>query len=409
MFGVSLIDLKELLGSSINDISYGFVGRSAVYCVGSLVCGWAFNHINRQCGLGLSLLGCGLSIIVIPHLRSLFGFIIAQATLGFASAGVDIAANAWLLEIWQSDPLMNPILNSMHFFFALGMTLGPLLSEPFLSPDTMAVDSNLTDIQIEALYTGANNSIETRIAIPYTICSVMLLMTAMMMFVLVIKPYKGSAPTISAYCNIKEKTHSKLPKCYYYTVIVLGGLLLCFEASLEQNAFNYLQTFIVNVDLKLSKSKGAQITSAASAAYTIASGLSILLATKIKTVYMLYIDFVVATIGCVVMLIYGDNSEIGVWLGVCTIGFAISSAYPCIYSFLEERINVTNNVCGFFMFSSSILTTIEPIYVGKYIEKRPMIFVYANLINAIVCLVIYIALHSTDIMRSRSTTNQNKE
>ena len=396
-----------MTGSSINDVSYGFVGRSAVFCIGSLLCGWGFNYVNRQLALGFSLLGCGLSIIVMPQLRSLFWFIVAQAALGFASAGVDIAANAWLLDIWQSDTLLNSILNTMNFFFALGMTFGPILCEPFLSPD---VNTRLTNDSslIEALTSSdTNNPTETRIAIPYTICSAIILATSMLMFVLVFKPYKGSSPTITTHRNTKEKSNSKLSNRYYYTVIVLGGLLLCFATTLEQNIFNYMQTFLVNIDLKLSKSKGTQITSGASAAYTVASGLSILFATKIKTLYMLYLDFIIATIGCVILL-YANNSELGLWIGVCTMCFAISSAYPCIYSFLEERINITNKVCGFFVFSSSILTTFEPVYVGKRIEKQPMVFVYTNLINIIVCLVIYIALHLTDKMQSRSSTNPYK-
>lgn len=130
-------------------------------------------------------------------------------------------------------------------------------------------------------------------------------------------------------------------RSYYTTVIALGALLLCFEAGFEQNTFNYLQTFIVHVKLKLSKSKGAFMTGAMSAAYTLSRLMAIFVAMRVKTLYMLYFDFVMITIGNCLILRYANEWETGLWIGVVVLGFGFSSAYPAIYAFLEERINVS--------------------------------------------------------------------
>lgn len=183
------------------------------------------------------------------------------------------------------------------------------------------------------------------------------------------------------------------------------------------------------------------MTGAMSAAYTLSRLLAIFVAMRVKTLYMLYFDFIMITLGNVLILRYANSWEPGLWVGIVILGFGFSSAFPAIYSFLEERINVsdargverklsdnatkacaqlakdsgsspslnrsnsfpqvTNSVCGFFMFASSVLTTVEPLLEGKYIENWPLIFVYINLVSVIVCLFLYVALHSTDIMKKK--------
>ena len=71
--------------------------------------------------------------MILPHLRSLLMYFMAQGAVGFASAGIDVAGNVWLLEMWQEGS--NPYMQGMHFSYALGSTISPLLCEPFLSPD----------------------------------------------------------------------------------------------------------------------------------------------------------------------------------------------------------------------------------------------------------------------------------
>ncbi|KAI1285830.1 Major facilitator superfamily domain-containing protein 4B [Halotydeus destructor] len=420
LFGPTLHDLSEILNSSVGQLSYGFVGRSTLYCVGALFCGWIFNYYNRQLGVAACLVGCAISILVMPYMKSLQGFILAQAALGFAAAGVDVGGNAWLLEIWKEQA--NPYMQSMHFFYALGMTFGPILCEPFLSPDinrTIVLDNST----IINFFNVTDTTVKSQIHIPYSLCSAVLLAAAMLQIALFyISPYKGmnrilgrkqdATPINSSRDDEDEESTLipvTLPKRYYVIVIVIGGLLLCFEAGLEQNTMNYLSTFVVHVDLKLSKSTGAFMTSAMSASYTISRLLSIFLATRLPTVLMLYLDFAVMLVGNVLVLKFCNTSEVGLWIGLIVMGFGFSSCFPAIYSFLEERINVTNTVCGIFMFASSIATTIEPLFEGQYIEEWPEIFVYINVASVLACVVLFVCLHYTDHLKyiySRSSRQQ---
>lgn len=141
----------------------------------------------------------------------------------------------------------------MHFCFALGSIFGPLLCEPFL-----AVDFDKSNLDLEALQSRMQQ--ESRIFIPYTIFAVLSVITAFLHFVLLQKI--SYTQENSAYAEIPQGNHSdtgqsavRFPRSYVITVIILGALVLLCEGGIECNTFNFLQTFVNNIDLKLSTQK----------------------------------------------------------------------------------------------------------------------------------------------------------
>lgn len=389
---------------------------------------------NRQVCFAISLIGLGLSVMVLPHLRSLVMYFMAQGAVGFASAGIDVAGNVWLLEMWQENS--NPYMQGMHFSYALGSTISPLICEPFLSPDkivngtvvngTSVHGTSFHGTSVHGHGTGNNldnltifdnttiipftnissDAFRSRIHIPYAMVSSISFLASLLLVIFYINsPYKDPLRTLSHIkpsqsIEITDESINliplRLPRSYFVTIISLGALILCFYAGIELNTFTYLQAFAVNIDLHLTKSTGAFMTSVVSASYTVSRGLSIFLATKFKTTTLLYFNLTMIGIGNVIVLINCNTNESGIWIGLIVMGFGFSSVFPGIYAFLEERINVTNTVCGFFMFASSLATTINPIIEGKYIESYPLVFLYINIVSLIICLILFGALHYTD-------------
>ena len=334
--------------------------------------------------------------------------------IGFASAGIDVAGNAWLLEMWQENS--NPYMQGLHFSYALGSTLSPLLAEPFLSPDRPPLNIsgmvNVSDPHQTIPFVNITDyAQQSQIQVPYSIvASVSFLASILLLTLYFLNPYKDPLRTLSHLkssqsMEITDESVNlipmRLPRSYFVTIIILGGSILCFYAGIELNTFTYLPAFAVNIDLHLSKSTGAFMTSVTSASYTVSRGLSIFLATRFKTTTLLYFNFSIIGVGNLLVLRYANSSETMLWVGLIVMGFGFSSVFPGIYAFLEERINVTNTVCGFFMFASSLATTINPIIEGKYIEKYPLTFVYINIVSLICCIGLFIGLHHTDQTKSR--------
>lgn len=141
----------------------------------------------------------------------------------------------------------------------------------------------------------------------------------------------------------------------------------------------------------------------------ICRGLGIFVAMALETHQMLYIHFTIVTIGCTILYIYSQVSEAMIWVGVVFIGAGDSIIYPCVYSFLEERIDVTNKLTGLLMFTSSIATTVYPLIMGTYIESYPLVFLYVNNFSIAAVIILFIILHSTDRIRTRYLTPRSEK
>lgn len=80
------------------------------------------------------------------------------------AGGTDCAANVWILEMW---PGKDAWLQALHFSFAVGCALGPLIVEPFLSVEYKPDELERLNGKHSGTTTINDQNNETRIHIPY--------------------------------------------------------------------------------------------------------------------------------------------------------------------------------------------------------------------------------------------------
>ena len=372
--------------------------------------------------------------------------------MGVASAGMEVAVNAWMLELWQED--CNVYMQGMHFAYAIGVTIAPTLAAPFLSDavasPTHGSNQNVTYVGLNSTekltsYTLVNHANENNsllpsgelkassnfgdlsqgLLIPYSITAIVLIISAVVQAILYfILPYGENArslqppevkednsialtatlssekreSTVYETASLSRDHSTKLsskPRSYMTVMIISGCALTCFYAGLEMNSFIFLPDFAVA--LNYSKASGAYLTALMSTSYAVFRFFGIFFAVKFKTINMLYAH--VSLIGLSNFIIwyasYYSPSELLLRLGVIALGAGCSCVYPAIYSYLEEKITVTNGLCGLFMFTSSIATSVNPIIEGHYLESHPSIFVGINTVGFVYVLMILVMLEFT--------------
>ncbi|KAI1297398.1 hypothetical protein HDE_04574 [Halotydeus destructor] len=346
----------------------------------------------------VSILLFAIGLICIPTFASKPSYLLSQTAIGLAGAGLNNAPNALLTEIWQEK--CNPYIQTLHFSYAIGSVIGPLISGPFLAARTNGTNSS-------------PDSSKSLVYIPCAISSVMCLCAALSLMILfAIRPYHNADRKIEAKTvnnNDNEETNcpkqplirKKKSKGYVIWIIVLCGLLFNFENGLEQNFFTYMQVYSVEGPLKISSSTGAYMVSTASAAFATGRLVGIGLATRISSRAMLYLDGVVMVTGSFIILL--STTEFGLWVGYVVVGFGCASVYPTIMAFAEQRINVTTYVAGMFVFIGSVSPLLAPFIEGKYVETYPAIFSYLNLACTVPSLLICSILHLIDLTRSRAS------
>jgi FHS family Na+ dependent glucose MFS transporter 1 len=74
----------------------------------------------------------GLTTMVLPHAKLLWVFFLMSGLASFSSGAIVPGGNVLCLEIWN-DGDAGPYMHSIHFSFAIGAFLAPVLALPFLS------------------------------------------------------------------------------------------------------------------------------------------------------------------------------------------------------------------------------------------------------------------------------------
>ena len=123
----------------------------------------------------------------------------------------------------------------------------------------------------------------------------------------------------------------------------------------------------------------------------IGRGIGIFVAMKVRPKYFLYCDLLLISMGNTILYFYADNSVVISFVGTVVLGLGFSTFFPCIYSYLEEHIHLTNVICGILMVSCASIATIDPIVVGQYIDNNPFILIYVNIGSTILVLIAFLA------------------
>lgn len=126
MFGPALLDLSLQVNASVRDVGYCLGIRTFAYAVGSL-CGPVYDRLPGHAVLAVALSIGGIGSLVIPVCRSVYALAVVVAIQGFFLCFVDAGANILLLWVFNGDPNMHPWMQALHFAFALGAFIAPLL------------------------------------------------------------------------------------------------------------------------------------------------------------------------------------------------------------------------------------------------------------------------------------------
>ncbi|KAI1301675.1 Major facilitator superfamily domain-containing protein 4A [Halotydeus destructor] len=404
--GVTMLDMKDFLNVSMVDMGNGLTILVIFCCLGSILVSWLLDKFNRQIGIISSNVLLAAGLILTPLFANKASYFISQAMIGFAYACINNAPNALLTEIWEDK--CNPYIQAMHFCYAIGTIIGPLMAEPFLASQEGSESVTTLDPLAINMTNNTSSSAESQVLIPYAISSAIVLLSALSVLILfIVHPYKnanrkaeGKKVTIEledANGNDKPTVPKQDSKYYVTSIIVMCALLINCDIGLEQNFFSFMQVYSVRGPLKLSASTGAYMLSAFSAAFALGRFTGILLATKMSARSMLYLDGIIMLAGSLAILFW--NTEFGLWVGYTVVGFGCSTVFPTIFAYAEERINVTTYVAGTFMFFGSFAGVLVPHFEGKYSETNPSIFSYVNLACTVPFLLFCFVLHVIDLRR----------
>lgn len=403
-------DIVKMVRSDVATFSKSaMVSHTVVYCFAAVIGGSLSYLINRQLYLTISLLVSAGAKIWLPFTSTLLQATICQALSGLGGAGIDVATNAWLLAIWREGS--GSLMQTMHFCFAVGTSLSPLLTEPFLSSSRVAVnetttlltignqtiDNQTTGNQTIGNQTTENQTViqsESQIHIPLFICGALYLVSTLSFSLLhFVSPYDEKNERMKEKEEKELNTSSFSPRLSRL-VLAIASLILMFDVGSEVSTFDYNTVFVIRNGFNAHKA--AFVSSVKSISFTLSRAVAAVVAVKVPIRIVLYFSICINAIGNGIILYSTklpvqslDTStdeemvtkETMIWLGFAFIGFGFGPLYPAVLSFVENYIKLTTFICGVFVFVGAWSTILNFLVVGKFIEEYVNVLTYFNLIS----------------------------
>jgi fucose permease len=124
ILGPVLLGLAIQTNSTLRDAGYCFIVRSLGYALGSMG-GTLYDRLPGHYVLGSAMLLSAVGTAAIPLVRSVYLLGTAVMLQGIAMGFCDTGSNVMIIWWYKQD--VGPYMQALHFAFALGATLGPLL------------------------------------------------------------------------------------------------------------------------------------------------------------------------------------------------------------------------------------------------------------------------------------------
>ncbi|PFX24485.1 sodium-dependent glucose transporter 1A-like [Stylophora pistillata] len=404
ILGPTLIELACQAQTELAEMSFVFTARAIGYLIGSIVGGWLFDKYNGHLVLSLSCVWAAVMMWALPYVTSLIGLLLVVVFMGLALGSVDTGGNVLLLNTWGKKS--RPYMQALHFVFALGAFVAPLIVQPFLedgitspniptnaSNDTSSTTSSISDSPVCSNHTGEN---PMPVTWAFWLGSIPLVATGVgfMAFVVVRACHVQSIQTQN------EETSKTNEGSLTYKVVILSlfSAFLLLYVGLEDAFGGYIFTFGVKSRPKLSDDKAAFLTSAFWGSFALARLVSVPLARYMRPSKMICIDMVGCFIGSAVLVsqfAHGqcDRSDpTKLWIGTIILGVSMASIFPSALNFAEYFVTVSGKIASVLLVASSSGGMLVPLAVGHTIVESsvgPCSLMACSVIISVLTFVIF--------------------
>ncbi len=335
----------------------------------------------------------------------------------------------------------SPYMHAIHFSYAVGAVIAPLLAAPFLSDQSLyrKMGNNDTWILLEA---NPNDADPSHISIPFFIAggSSFAISLGFLYFGISllrsndhqVVDNEDEAAIVNSGDNEEEVDHeatidesvteqevavqpaTQTPvKSFNVIVTIALFCAFCFVfVGIESNYGSYLTTFAVHCDLHLSKSAGAYMTAVYWCCFAAMRFLAIPASVRLNPIVIMTISFVLCAFSSVFLVLYGQEVEWVLRAGSGVFGFGNASVFATGLLWLEQYFEVSGLMAASVTISASVGPTVTAVLLGQVVVDEPMSLMYFCAGSVALCALIFVAMWvfasraKKDIERSQSGQEQ---
>ena len=308
-------------------------------------------------------------------------------------------------------------MQALHFCFAFGGMISPLVAEPFLadnnivsSNETMTPDRNATKyvassaiVSREAkgeltinndttrVYSGIS-AMKTNVHYAYLITAILTAMTSIPFLIIYMKS-RGEKQKMKQSEEYRDPTNFKtVAKYLQLLILLLVSSLMFLYCGTEDTFAGFLMTFCIS-QLECSKSSGSFATSVHWICFGFTRLGAIYFVRFISTTKLLFIfsTLMVISFSCLLISSLLKITPL-IWIFIGCSGFSMSVMFPAIFTWTNERIvKVSGRISAMFLTSAALGVMLFPLLFGYMMERfSSMWFMFLLVGQSTIWVVVYI-------------------
>ncbi|XP_023578099.1 sodium-dependent glucose transporter 1C-like [Octodon degus] len=413
ILGPTFQDLARNVNQNISSLSHIFVGRALGYLGGSVIGGILFDCMNHFLLLGVSLLATATGLYLIPFCKRAVLLIVMMSVFGISYGTMDTGGNVLILALWGDKGA--PYMQALHFSFALGAFLTPILAKLALGTTATVSAENHTEPNLRP--PGLNQSLEANpdllFAVPddlnllwaYASIGTYILVVSFFLFVLFFK--KNSMQensTASAQASRRAKHHKAL--------LCLLFMFFFFYVGAEITYGSYIFSF-ATTHVGLEESQAAGVNSIFWGTFAACRGLAIFFATCLQPGTMIVLSNIGSLVSSLFLVLF-DKNPLCLWIASSVYGASMAATFPSGVSWLEQYTSISGKSAAFFVIGGALGEMAIPAVIGILQGLYPdlPVVLYTSLGSAIFTAVLFPVMYklaTSPLDRQQKRTRRSKD
>ncbi|XP_053212868.1 sodium-dependent glucose transporter 1C-like [Panonychus citri] len=377
LVGSSLLDLQILVQRSFEITSRMVPARSIGYVIGASSCGLYEKRIDDYLVLSISTLICAICISLSPWFTQLEYVFILMIVAGFAQGVFDIYCNVIILRIWGENGIN--WLQVLHMSYGLGALIAPIFTRPFLLPNIESADFNSLININNVTHTNTTTSKsyspdDVKVQYAFGIVGGMLMVVSIPYFFCYLHDRKAEKIGVK---EVKLKqVKSEASSVAKAGAVIIAALVANFSFGTESVVGNLATAFGVNADVKMDKKDAVLLTTCYWTMYSFYRLIFIPLTIFIKEDRLFVVNLFIIIIAIIVMVPRAASQSTFTWISFILLGIGHSPIFSIAYGSLGKYFHVSNFMTSFIFINGVIGETIHVSIVSKFVESKPIFFIY---------------------------------
>ncbi|XP_068933492.1 sodium-dependent glucose transporter 1B-like [Petaurus breviceps papuanus] len=392
------------------------MGRACGSLTGSVIGGCLFDRMNHNLILGLSMLGTSIGFYIVPFCKQAILLVVIMAVFGIFPGIVITGGNFLILHMWRDEAA--PYLQALHFTFAMGAFLSPILAKLALGSAVPSENHTLADLSNHSELTlPPAADLEVIFGVPanknflwtYVFIGTYALVIFSFFIVLIFKSRKFQIKKIPN--QEKAKVATQRIRTAKYQNILLGLLFIFFffYIGAEITYGSYIFSF-ASLHAGMSESQAAGLNSAFWGAFAACRGMAICFAACLRPGTMIVLNNVGSLISSLLLVIFNKN-HICIWVATAVYGASVATAFPSGVSWIEQYMTITGKATSLFVIGSALGQMVIPVVVGSLQGKYPHVpgILYVLLVSAVMTGVLFPIMYKLATIPLKSKIHESRK